>query len=387
MPQFAHAYSEPKIDYREEGMLKQRPATVGQNAFQQKPIVKTAYTSAALDSGMKQQFESVSSSGFETSTKMPQMMYQTQVINQVSSVTQHVDSDFNQPVTTAIRLCDSNAQCLREHSQIHCEVQKVNHNLQKPQASFQFTSKIPQMTDDVYKPHRYMGETPEKKVQFTNIPNTSTQSPQKNVHLSQENINEIRIKSDNKVTAIMEEQRNVKLRFPCSRNTEECKIKYVTDKPRIHTSADALKRPISPEFAMFPNSRSTSLLKLVLSKSLENYSPQDFEKMKASVTETYNESEDDEDSDIEKDEEDAEEEEEDDSSAEVPRSVPCDSSLSGNGSFIFESYCVEGEVEERCSDDSEPVQQYGMSFESLSSNVSASSSLSELASTPGDCTG
>jgi hypothetical protein len=388
MSPFANAYSESKMEYRPVSMLRQHSAAISQSAFQQEPIVKAAYTPTALGSRMKQQYESVTSTGFESSTKMPQTMYQTQVINQVSSVTQHVGSDFNWPVTTGKRFCDNNARYVQEHSKIHCEVQKVNNNLQKPQASLQITSDLPQMTNNAYKHHHCIGETPEKKVQNTNEPNTSTQSPQmsQNVHLSHENISELQSKSNNKVTGITEEQRDIKLGFSGSGNTEEYMIKHVTEKPRVHTTADVLKRPISPEFTVFPNSKSNSLLKLVLNKSLQNYSPQDFENMKASVTEIYDESDEDEDSDIEEDED----AEEDDTGGEDPRSTSCDSSLAGSGSLTFERYWMAEKDEGGYSDDSELVQQYGMSFEPLSTNssrVSASSPLPVSASTPDDSTG
>ncbi|XP_021922158.1 uncharacterized protein LOC110830986 isoform X3 [Zootermopsis nevadensis] len=367
---FADDYSEPKMEFRPVDMLRRHSVAVSQ----EDPIVKMAYTPTAFDSRTKQQFQPLTSAGFETTTKMPPTMYQTQVINQVSSVTQHMDNYFNQQVSTGKRPCDNNARYAKGHSQIYREVQKVNHNLQEPQGSLQITSELPQMTDNLYKPHLC----------------TYTESPQMshNVDLSQENITEIQIKSNNEATGIIEEQRNVKLGVSCCRNVEAYKIKHVTEKPRIQTTTDVLKRPISPEFTMFPNSKSNSLLKLVLNKSLQNYSPQDFEKIKASVTEIYDGRDEDEDSDVEEDEDD--DAEGNDTSSEEPRNTSYESSLAGSGSLIFERYWMAENDEGGSSDDSELLQQRDMSCESLSRNssrLSASSPLPDSASTPDDSRG
>jgi hypothetical protein len=161
----------------------------------------------------------------------------------------------------------------------------------------------------------------------------------------------------------MKEERSVEgMGRPGCRVTGEHKVGAVTEKPRTPATADILQRPISPEFTAFPNSKSNSLLKLVLSKSLLNYSPQEFEQMRAAAAETCG------DSDGDEDGEDAD-----------------DSSMS-SGSAIFERYWMV----DNDSDDSE-LRQYGTSPASSSRNsgseVSASSPFPESASPPDDCTG
>lgn len=373
---FSKAYLEPKTECRPASMMRQHSETVAQNAFQKESTVRTVYAPSAFDSRMQQQFGSLAITGLEESTKMPQAMYQTQVVNQVSSATQYVDSDFSHSVTTDKKLCD-NAQ---EHGHIYREVQKANHNLHKTKDYPLITPEIPQITNHKHEPHERIGKAPEKKLKNTNAQNISTESSEmsQNVQLAEEINNELKSNSNIKVAGKTEEQCTVKLGFSGSRHTEECKVKHVTDKPRTQTTADILKRPLSPEFTMFPNSKSTSLLKLVLNKSLGNYSPQDFEKMKASATEIHDESDENEDSDIEEDEE----EDADDTGGETPRSMSCDSSLAGSGSLTFERYWM--------AETDDLVQQYGTSCESLSRNssrLSASSPLPDSPATPDDYTG
>jgi hypothetical protein len=304
-----------------------------------------------------------------------------------------VASDFNQAVTTGIRHYCDNTHYIRGHSQVNCKVPEANHNLQTSQETHKITSETPQATNYVYahQLQEHIRGTPEQKFQYTNKPTRSTQPPQMalNVHVKYEHINKLRNDPDNcnnKLVESTKEQRSVELGRPGSRYAEECKIKPVTEKPRISTTADILKRPISPEFTTFPNSKSNSLLKLVLSKSLLNYSPQDFEKMRAAVTETYDEREDGEDSDTEDEDEAAEEADKDD---EDVGSMSCDSSLAGSGSVIFERYWM-AENEGEYSDDSELLRQYGTSPDSFSRNsseASASSPLPDSTSTSDGYTG
>ena len=106
----------------------------------------------------------------------------------------------------------------------------------------------------------------------------------------------------------------------------------VARKTETTIPAEVLKRPISPEFIMFPNSKGDSLLKLVLNKSLGNFSPADFEKMKA---EEYYSSEDDDGSSTDSDDDDTEE----DSEVEVESQDQADPhALTKSGSVIFERY-------------------------------------------------
>jgi hypothetical protein len=355
-----NAYSEPKTRCRPASMLGQHSEAVSQNAFQQEVIVRTGYTPTTPDSRIEEKFECLNSTRFETSTKMPQTMYETQGSNQVSSVTQSVASDLNQLVTKHIRHCSDNTYYAHEHGKVYREVKQVNHNLQTPQESHQGTSEIPQTANNVRQSQESIRETPDQEVQNISEPKIFT------LHPVQESINKLQNNSSKKVAGNTKERLNVNLGFPGSSDTEQYKIKPVTGKPRIPTTADILERPISPDFTMYPNSKSNSLLKMVLSKSLRNFS-QDFEKMKASVIEIYDDCVDDEGSDTEEDED------EDDNAGEDPGSVSCDSSLAGSGSMIFERCWMAEHDEGGYSDDSELGQQYDKCPDSLSRNSSGAS--------------
>lgn len=349
----AKAYPKSKVGYRPASVLRDHFEAVSQCGFQQQPIIRTAYTPTALDSRVKQQFESFSSNGLETSGK-------------TSSAIQHVACEFNQAVTTGIRHYCDNTHYVQGHNHVHYKVPKGNHNLQTPRESHEMTSHTPQHTNYVYgyQLQESFRGTPEQKFQYTNKSVRSTHPPQMAQNV---NLNTLRNDPDNSNKNVAEsrkEQRSVELGRPACGDAGECQVRPVTEKPRISATADILKRPISPEFTTFPNSRSNSLLKLVLSKSLLNYSPQDFEKMRAAVTETYDESDDGEDSDTEEDEdEDAEEAGKDD---EDLGSTSCDSSLTTSGSAIFERYWMA---------DSE-LRQYGTSPDSSGRNSSETSTSS-----------
>jgi hypothetical protein len=359
-------YPKSKVGYRPASVLRNHFEGVSHIGFQQQPAVRKAYTPTALDSRLKQQFESISNNGIETSGKMPETRYQT------SSAIQHVASDFDQAVNTGIRHYCDNTQYVQGHN----HVPKGNHNLHTPREIHEMTSDTRQQTNYVYgyQLQESFRRTPEQEFQYTNKSVRSTHPPQ--MALKQEHINTFRNDPDNSNKNVAEstkEQRSAEVGRPCSRDAGECKVRPVAEKPRISATADILKRPISPEFTTFPNSKSNSLLKLVLSKSLLNYSPQDFEKMRATVTETYDESDDAEDSDTDEDEdEDAEEAGKDDGDL---GSTSCGSSLATSGSAIFERYWMAENDEGEYSDDSE-LRQYGTSPDSLGRNSSETSTSS-----------
>jgi hypothetical protein len=153
--------------------------------------------------------------------------------------------------------------------------------------------------------------------------------------------------------------------IPDSRDAD--KHRPVTEKPRILSTVDELKTHISPEFTMFTNNKSDSLLKLVLRKSLGNYSPEDFEKMKATATLVHDESDDDDDD---------RDTEEDDNDIEDSGSTPCDSSLAGSSSVIFEGYWTDDSDDVGYSDDSGRKLQHRKYSDSISRNCSRSSASS-----------
>jgi hypothetical protein len=380
--------------FRAASVLGPHFEAVSQSGFQQEPTVRTAYTPTALDSRLKRQFESFSSYGLETSGKMPETSYQKQMFHHVSSAIQHVVSDLNRGDTVGLKhYCDT-THYIQGHNHVHCKVPKGDHTSQTPQGNHKVTSGTPQQTNHVYghQLQESFRETAKRKFQYTDKPIRFTHPPQmaENIHLKQEHVNTLRNDLDNSnknVAGSTEGKRSAELGRPGSRDERECNIRDVTEKPRISAITDISKRPLSPEFTTFPNSRSNSLLKMVLSKSLLNYSPQDFEKMRAAATETYDESHDDEDSDTEDDEdEDAEEADNDD---EDPGSTSCDSSLTTSGSAIFERCWTAENNEEEYSDDSE-LRQYAASPDSLgrnSSEASASSPFPDSASTSDNYTG
>lgn len=324
-----NAYPKFKVGYRPASVQSNHFDAVSHSGLQQQPVVREAYTPTALDSRL-------TNNGLETSGKMPQTRYQA------SSAIRHVASDFNQAVATDISHYCDNTQYLNS------KVPKGKHNLQTPWGSYEINSDTPQQTNHVY------GYQLQESFQYTNKSVRSTHPPQmaQNVHLKQEHIRNDPDNSKRNVAKSTKEQR--------SRDAGECKVRPVTERPRTSATSDVLKRPISPEFTTFPNSKSNSLLKLVLSKSLLNYSPQDFEKMRASVAETSDESEGAEDADTEEDED--------------LGSTSCDSSPATSGSAIFERYCVAGNDEGEFSDDSE-LRQY-TSPHSLGRNSSSTSTSS-----------
>jgi hypothetical protein len=356
----ANACPKSKVGNRPASVLRDHSEAVSCSGFQQQPIARAAYTATALDSRLTQQYESISSNGLETSGKLPQTRHQT------SSAIQHVASDFNQAITTDIEhYCDNT-----HYAEGRRNVSKRNHNLQTPRQNHKMTSDTPQQTNYVYgyQLQESFRGTSKQNFQYTNKSVSCTHLPQmpQNVHLKQEHIN-----NSNRNAAESTEE----LERP-----GECKVRSVTEKRRVSGTADILKRPISPEFTTFPNSKSNSLLKLVLSKSLLNCSPQDFEKMRTAVTEPCDDNDDGENSDTEEDDdEDAEEASKDDD--EHVSSTSCDSSLATSGSAIFERYWMSGNDEAEYSDDSE-LRRYDASPDALdrsSSETSTSSPYPESA--------
>ncbi|PNF28605.1 hypothetical protein B7P43_G09376 [Cryptotermes secundus] len=323
-----NAYPKFKVGYRPTSVQNNHFDAVSHSGLQQQPSVRAAYTPTALDSRLTR-------NGFETPGKIPQTRHQA------SSAIRQVASDFNQAFTTDISHYCDNTQYLNS------KIPKGKHNLQTPRGSYEMSSDTPEQTNHMY------GYQLQERFQYTNksVRSTHPQMAQ-NVHLKQEHIQNDPDNPNRNVAENTKEQR--------SRDAGECKVRPVTERPRISATSDILKRPISPEFTTFPNSKSNSLLKLVLSKSLLNYSPQDFEKMKASVAETSDESEGAEDSDTEEDED--------------VGSTSCDSSLATSGSAIFERYWVAENEEGELSDDSE-LRQY-TSPRSLGRNSSATSASS-----------
>jgi hypothetical protein len=217
----------------------------------------------------------------------------------------------------------------------------------------------------MYQSQESLRGIPEKGFQRVNEPVQRTQLSEtcRSAHTAQENVNMFRNTCNKRVIGSTKEQSNVKLLIPDSRDAD--KHRPVTEKPRIPSTAEVLKTHISPEFTMFTNSKSDSLLKLVLRKSLGNYSPEDFEKMKATATLVHDESVDDE-SDTE----------EDDNDTEDSGSTPCDSSLVGSSSVIFEGYWTDDSDDVGYSDDSGRQLQHRMYSDSVSRNCSRSSASS-----------
>jgi hypothetical protein len=350
-------------------MTGQHCEAVSENFLQQELVARTAYTPTTLDSQMKQHFVCFSNNVSEAPTEIPQTVYPAEMINQVSSVTQHVNSDFSQAVATDIMQCGDKAYCAQQHSEVvHCKVQQADDNLQELQGNHKIMSEIPYTTSNIYQSKESIRAIPQHDVQSVNEPLKVTQLSEtcQNAHLAQENINIFQNTFNKRAIGSTKEQINAKLWIPDSRDAD--KHRPVTEKTRIPTTADILKRPISPEFTMFPDSKSNSLLKLVLRKSLGNYSPEDFEKMKATATQVHDENDDDEDSDTEEDGNDDED----------SGSISYDSSLAGSSSVIFERYWMTDSDEAGYSGDNGSLQQHRKYHDSVSRNSSRSSASSLL---------
>jgi hypothetical protein len=339
------AHSKLKAGYRPASVLRDHLQAVNHSDFQQQPIARMAHASTALDSRLKQHFEAFGSNGLDTSRTISETRDQSQAINRVSSAKQSRTSDINRAVTAGTKHCRDDAHFVQGQRQ----VSERNHNLRTPQENHNITSDTLQQTNYVYghqRPERFRG------TEYT-------------LRNGREN-------SSRKVTESAKEGGGVEeTARPGCRVTGQCNIGVVTDERRIPATADVLKRPISPEFTALPNSKSNSLLKLVLSKSLLNYSPQDFERMRAASAETCDDS-------------DSEDDEDDDTDL---CSTSCESSLAGSGSAIFQRYWEGGH-----SDDSE-LGPYGTSADSSSfsrssgSDTSASSAFADSPPASYDCTG
>lgn len=350
-------------------MTRQNFEAVTKNFLQQELVARTACTPTTVDSQMKQHFVSFCNNVSEAPTEMPQTVYPAEMVNQASSATQHVNIDFSQALATDVRPRGGKAHCAQEHGEIvYCEVQQPDHNLQELQGSHKIISEIPHTTNNTYQSQESIRAIPEHEIQSLNeaIKFTQLSETCQNAHLRQENVNMFRNTCDKRVIGSTKEASNAKLWIPVSRDAD--KHRLVTEKSVIPPTADILKRPLSPEFTVFPNSKSNSLLKLVLRKSLGNYSPEDFEKMKATATQVHDENDNDKDSDTEKDDN------EDEDSA----SISYDSSLAGSSSVIFDRYWMSDSDEAGYSDDSGPLQQHRKYPDSASRNSSWSSTSSPL---------
>ena len=375
----ASPYSDTKVEYQPASVMAQRSEALSEHFFQQKAAARTVYTPTFLDSHRNQHLKSLSENVSEASTEMPQTAYQAQMIDHVSSLTQHVNCDFSQAVATDITRYGDNTLCAQERSKIlFGEVQQANHNLQELQESRKSISQIPHTTNNVYQSQESIRGIPEHGVQRGNIPLKGTQLSEtsQNALLPQENINIFGITCNKGVIGSTKEQSNVKLGIPASRDAD--KHSPVRENTRTPTTADVLNRPIPPEFTMFPNSKSDSLLKLVLRKSLGNFSPEDFEKMKATAAPVHDESSDDADT------------EEDDNGDEDSESMSYDSSLAGSGSLIFGRYWMDDSDQAGYSHENGFLQQHCTYPDSVSRNTSwssASSPLPNSASPSDDYTG
>ncbi|KAJ4441654.1 hypothetical protein ANN_11512 [Periplaneta americana] len=339
----------PEVGYRSLNTLKQHFESVNQNSTQPDQIIRTGYTPTALDSKLKQQFELNEQTGYEQTMGVTQPISeikQVQMVNQVSSVTQHMSC--GSPPSQGSQF-DRHVYHEEKNKYISYNIQETNQSSEEVQENIGTTLEYQQNTS--------------QKSSNTTIVEQKT--------------------SNQTCTAI---QKNTAITNVSNR------IENVTEKQRIPSTADILKRPISPEFNMFPNSKGGSLLKLVLSKSLGNYSPHDFEKMRA--TETYEESDDGDDEDEDEDSETSEEEEEDEdeeateeedggdndceSQEEYIRYMSCDSDValsSPGGSVVFDRYWMAENDDGALSDDSELAQQCPRS-PSLSRNSSRASAAS-----------
>jgi hypothetical protein len=317
---------------------------------------------------MKQHFESLSNNVCDVLPEMPQTVYPAKMINQVSPVA-HVKGDFNQVVASEIIRSGDNACRAQQHGRaVRCEVQQADKNLPELQENHKIISEIPHTTNKMCQSQESIRGIPENSFQRVNelIKSTKLSETCQSAHTVQENINMFRNTCNKRVMGSTKEQSNVKLLIPDSRDAD--KHRPVTERPRIPYTADGLKTHISPEFTIFTNSKSDSLLKLVLRKSLGNYSPEDFEKMKATATLVHDESDDDDDDDSDT--------EEHDNDFEDSGSTPCDSSPAGSSSVIFEGYWTDDSDDVRYSDDSGRKLQHRKYSDSVSRNCSRSSTSS-----------
>jgi len=346
-------------------MTRQHYEAASENLLQQEQVARTTYTPNILDSQMEQHFESLSNNVCGVLTEMSQTVYPAKMINQVSPVT-YVKGDINQAVAAEIIRCGDNARRAQQHGKtVPCGVQQTDKNLPELQENHKIISEIPHATNKMYQSQESIRGIPEKGFQRVNESVQGTQFSEtcQSAHTAQENINIFRNICNKRVIGSTKEQSNVKLWIPESRDAD--KHRPVTEKPRIPSTAEVLKTNISPEFTMFTNSKSNSLLKLVLCKSLGNYSPEDFEKMKATATVVHDESDDDD-----------SETEEDDNDIEDSGSTPCDSSLTGSSSVIFEGYWTDESSDVGYSDDSGRQLQHRRYSDSVSRNWSRSSASS-----------
>jgi len=350
-------------------MTRQHYEAASEKLLQQEPVARTAYTPNILESQMKQHFKYLSNNVRDVLTEMPQTMYPTKMINPESPVT-YVKGDINQAVAAEIIRCVDSACRAQQHGKtVRCELQQADKNLPELQENHQIISEIPHTTNKMYQSQEGIRVIPENGFQRVNEPVQATQLSEtcQSAHTAQENIDMFRNTCDKRVLGSTKEQSNVKLLIPDSRDAD--KHRPVTEKSRILSTADVLKTHMSPEFAMFTNSKSDSLLKLVLRKSLGNYSPEDFEKMKATATFVQDESDDDDDDDnIDTEEEDID--------IEDSGSTPCDSSLAGSSSVLFEGYWTDDSDDIGYSDDSGRQLQHRKYSESVSRNCSRSSASS-----------
>ena len=350
-------------------MTRQHYEAASEDLLQQVAAARTAYTPNVLDGQMKQHLESLPSNIRDVPTEMPQTVHPAEMLNQAYSVT-HAKGDISQAVAVEIIRCGGNA-C---HAQgcgktVRCKVQRADKNLPELQENHKIISEIPHTTNNMCQSQESIRGIPENGLQRVNEPVKGTQLSETchSAHAPQGSSNMFRNTCNNRVIASTKEQSNVKLWSPESRDAD--KHRPVTEKARIPSTADVLKTNISPEFTLFTNSKSNSLLKLVLRKSLGNYSPEDFEKMKATASLAQDENDDDD------DDSDADE---DDNDNEDSGSTPCGSSLAGSSGVICEGYWMDDSDEAGYLDDSGPQQQHRKYSDSVSHNCNRSSTSSPL---------
>lgn len=369
----ANSYSGSKTRYRPASTTWQHYEAASEKLLQQEQVARTACTPNILESQMKQHFKYLSNNVCDVLTEMPQMMYPAKMINPESPVT-HVKGDINQAVAAEVIRCGDCGDCgdsacrAQQHGKtVRCELLQTDKNLPELQDNHQIISEIPHTTNKMYQSQKGIRGIPENGFQRVNEPVQSTQLSEtcQSAHTTQENIDMFRNICNKRVLGSTKEQSNVKLLIPDSRDAD--KHRPVTEKSRILSTADVLKT-ISPEFTMFTNSKSDSLLKLVLRKSLGNYSPEDFEKMKATATFVHDESDDDDDDDSDTEEE--------DNDIEDSGSTPCDSSLAGSSSVLFEGYWTDDSDDVGYSDYSGRQLQHRKYSDSVSRNCSRSSASS-----------
>ena len=349
-------------------MTAQHYEPASEKLLQQEPFARTAYTHNIIESQMKQHLKYLSNNVCDVLTEMSQTMYPAKMINPESPVT----GDINQTVAAEIIRCgDSACRAQQRGKTVSCKLQQGDKNLSELRENHQIISEIPHTTNKMYQSQKGIRGIPENGFQRVHEPVQGSQLYEtcQSAHTAQENIDMFRNTCNMRVPGSAKEQSNVKLLIPDSRDAD--KHRPVTEKSRILSTADALKTYISPEVTMFTNSKSDSLLKLVLRKSLGNYSPEDFEKMKATATFVHDESDDDDD-----DDDDDSDTEEEDNDIEDSGSTPCDSSLAGSSSVLFEGYWTDDSDDVGYSDDSGRQLQHRKYSDSVSRNCSRSSASS-----------